>query len=321
MDRTPALDGIRAAAIAMIVAYHVDDRVVPAGYWGVILFFVLSGYLITRVLTAEEDRTGRIDVRAFYARRALRVLPPLVVFCAVLFATGTDWSRVAATLGFYANYARVDGMDLGLLTHTWFVAIVGHFYVVWPLVIAAVPRRHRVRVVGVLALAAIVWRVVAIQVASPGWVYNATDTNAAALLAGAYLGVARPGGWRWAGWSLPAVVALSLIPAFGERGAAFLWADFLALALGVLVLQHALTRPRWLEVSWLVSLGQVSYGLYLWHYVFVRIDIPLWTAVPLTAAATAGSWYLVEQPVQALRDRFRRRRRTPPKDRRLTAEA
>lgn len=297
MRRIPALDGLRALAIAMVVGYHIDSALVPAGHYGVILFFELSGYVVTGSLCAEKDRTGRISLGSFYRKRTLRLLPVLVAVCLAMVAVGTSWSRVAAVLGFYANYARIEGLDLGRLTHTWFIAVIAHFYVLWPLVIAAVRARHRARIVGALALAAIAWRATAVGVMSPGWVYNATDTNIAALLVGCYLAVARPAGWKLAGWSVPALAALVLVPAFGNTGTAVLWGGFAAMALGALMVQYALTGPPWLENRGLMRVAELSFGLYLWHYVFIRSDIALWLAAVLTLVATTASWYLLEQPV------------------------
>jgi len=196
MRYVPALDGLRAVAIAMVIGYHVDQTAIPAGYWGVILFFVLSGYLLTRQLTAEVDESGRIDLPRFYMKRAFRLLPALVVVCVVLLIIGVAWSQVVPALGHYANYARIAGQDLGPLTHTWFLAVMAHFYLLWPLVIAAVPAERRRLAVGLLALAALTWKAVATAVVEPGWVYNATDTNAAALLVGCFLAVARLRPWR-----------------------------------------------------------------------------------------------------------------------------
>lgn len=310
MERIPALDGLRALAIAVVAGYHLDREVVPAGFWGVLLFFVLSGYLITRLLAVERDRTGRIHLGIFYLRRGLRLLPALFIVCIALLAAGSAWSSVAPALGYYGNYARIGGVDLGLLTHSWSLAVEEHFYLVWPLVIAAVPARHRLRAVGLLALAAVVWRGIAIVVMSAGWVYNATDTNAAALLAGCWLAVARPTAARWAvwaGWSVPALAGLVFLPALGVEGPGFLWGGFLAIALSMAAIQFALTRPAWLEGRVVVWVGKVSYGLYLWHYVYIRSDIPAPVAIVLTFATTAASWYLVELPIQRWRRRLARR--------------
>ena len=310
MKRIPALDGLRAVAIVMVVGYHIDKTTVPAGFWGVIFFLVLSGYLITRLLSAEIDRYGEIDLRFFYLKRGIRLYPALIILCVVLVVGGTDWSQVLPTLGQYSNYARIEGFDLGLLTHTWFLAVMAHFYLLWPLVIAILPGRHRLLGVGLLALAAIAWRALAIGVMSPGWVYNATDANAAALLAGAFLAVARPRGWRFAGWAIPALLVLMLVPVFGERGSAFLWGPFIPVALGVLAIQYAITRPEWLETPSIVWLGKISYGLYLWHYIFLRIEMSVWVALPLTVVVAAASWYLMEKPLQRWRARFEKRERT-----------
>lgn len=308
MGRIDALDGLRAVAIAMVIGYHIDKSVVPAGHWGVPLFFVLSGFVITGSICAEVDRTGRLDLGSFYRKRLLRLYPAVLAVCLAMLAAGTAWSRVVPTLGLYANYARIEGLGLGRLTHTWFIAVIAQFYLLWPLVIRSLPARHRSRVIGGLAVVAIAWRAVAIGVLSPGWVYNAPDTNAAALFVGAYLAVAGPIIWRAAAkWSIPCLLALMLLPVFGDESRAVLWGGFVALALSAMAVQYAATGPAWLENRVLLRVAEVSFGLYLWHYVFVRSDIPLWTALILTVVATMASWWLVEQPVlrrdAKLRDR------------------
>ena len=298
MGRIPALDGLRTLAIAAVIAYHVDRDIVPAGHWGVPMFFVLSGFVITGSLCAEMDRTGRLDLGTFYRKRLLRLIPALTVVCIVMLAVGTTWSKVLPSIGLYANYARVEGVHLGRLTHTWFLAVIAHFYLVWPLVIGAIPARRRAVVIGGLAVAAIAWRAVAIGVMSPGWVYNATDTNAAALFTGAFLAVAAAPVWRAVvRWSIPALFGLMLLPVFGDTGRLVLWGGFLAMALSAFALQYASTGPTWLQHRWLLRIAEVSFGLYLWHYVFVRSDIPLWVAAIGTVAATLASWFLVERPI------------------------
>jgi peptidoglycan/LPS O-acetylase OafA/YrhL len=321
MRHIPALDGLRAVAIVMVISYHVDKTIVPAGYWGVILFFVLSGYLITRMLIDEVDRHGQLDLRFFYVKRGLRLFPALAVLCLVLLAAGIGWSQVGPAIAHYANYARIAEIDLGLLTHTWFLAVMAHFYLLWPLVIASVPAGYRRRAIGILAVAAIAWRVIAIETVSPGWVYNATDTNAAALLAGCYLGVARPRTSWLAHWSVPALLVLMLFPVFGEEGSAFLWGDFIAIALSVMAIQYAVSRPAWLENGILLWVGEISYGLYLWHYVFVNIEMAVWVAVPLSVAAAAASWYLIEKPPLSLSKRFDRRAEQSDREPRPPARA
>lgn len=310
MGRIAALDGLRTIAIAMVVAYHIDNDLVPAGHWGVPLFFVLSGLVITASICAEIDRTGTLDLAAFYRKRLLRLLPAVVAVCLALLIIGTPWSQVQPTLGLYANYGRIEGITLGRLTHTWFIAVIAQFYLVWPLVIGRLQPKHRPWVIGGLAVAAIVWRAVAIEVMSPGWVYNSSDTNAAGLFIGAFLAVAMPPVWRGAKWAIPALLGLMLLPVFGDTGDLVFWGGFVAMALGALAIQYASTGPAWLEHPVLLKIADVSFGIYLWHYVFVRSDIPLWSALVFTAVATVASWVIVEQPVLRLDAKLRARGRT-----------
>src|SRR5690606_12932870 len=179
MERIRGLDGLRALAIVMVMGYHASRPAVPAGFWGVILFFVLSGYLITNLLCAEVDRRGRIRIGNFYWKRALRLLPALIIVSILALLLGATWGNVIPALGYYANYARIAGVDLGMMTHTWSLVVEEHFYLLWPLVIAATPARSRVKVIGLILAASVVWRAIAVGVTSPAWVYNATDTNAA----------------------------------------------------------------------------------------------------------------------------------------------
>lgn len=296
MRRVDALDGLRAIALLMVIAYHLDKGVFPAGHWGVMVFFVLSGYLITRLLTREIDDTGGVDLRTFYAKRAVRLYPALLIMCVALVALGLDWRRTLPALGQYANYARIAGADLGVLTHTWFLAVMAHFYLLWPIVMARIPKRRRIAVVGTLFALAVVWRVVAIAVMSPGWVYNATDTNAAALLAGCLLAVVRPRSWRFAGLAIPALAVGMVLPVFGEQGAAFFWGGSAAIALGVLAVQYAVQGAGWMGAPVMGWIGEISYGLYLWHYVFLTVGVGAIPTLIISTALATASYYLIEKP-------------------------
>lgn len=91
------------------------------------MFFVLSGYLITRLLCAEHSKNGSISVGSCYWKRGVRLMPALIVVSLVV-VLGQQWLNVVPALGYYANYARIGGSDLGLLTHTWSLAVEEHFY-------------------------------------------------------------------------------------------------------------------------------------------------------------------------------------------------
>lgn len=311
MSRITALDGLRAVALLMVIAYHFDRERVPAGFWGVMVFFVLTGYLITRLLCEEKDRTGRIDLRAFYLKRAFRLHPGLILMSVVLVVFGLHWTRIWPALVGWANYSRVAGADLGVLTHTWFLAVVIHFYLLWPLAIRAIPSHRRVQVIGGLLAVAVAWRAIAIPVMGPSWVYNATDANAAALLAGCFLGVTRPRMWPHTGWAIPLMLALMFLPFFGEQGPAFLWGGFLAIGLGVVAVGHATADPKWLGSPPMVWMGEVSYGLYLWHYVFVTVGVPVVATIALTIILATASYYYVEEPAQKWLTSLEMWRRSP----------
>jgi peptidoglycan/LPS O-acetylase OafA/YrhL len=155
----PALDGLRGLAVLGVLVFHGGH--LRGGYLGVDAFFVLSGFLITSLLLVEADRTGRIGLRAFWARRFKRLLPALVVFVlgmavyAAVLASASELGRIRsdalATLGYVANWNAIFRQhgywelfsSPSPLEHTWSLAIEEQFYLVWPLVVAAlvsVPR-------------------------------------------------------------------------------------------------------------------------------------------------------------------------------------
>ncbi|WP_375402471.1 acyltransferase family protein [uncultured Sphingomonas sp.] len=163
-----SLDGIRAVAVSGVVAVHVGVPIAGGGT-GVEVFFALSGYLITRILVEEETRTGRIDLRRFYYRRALRLLPALAaVLLAVLFWALTFGGRLgeqlfsgAMALFYLMNLNRAFGWGSDLhLGHTWSLSMEEQFYFLWPFVLMAL--RPRWRLAGTLAMVALVcgWRAV-----------------------------------------------------------------------------------------------------------------------------------------------------------------
>ena len=189
------LDGIRGIAIALVVVFH---ALTPTGFFpgggtvGVQLFFVLSGFLITSILANEWRSTGRIGVGGFYRARLRRLMPALVVFLAVFalwaFISGSPrLLPVAVAATYVSNWARVAGVDLAEVGHTWSLAVEEQFYLVWPLLLLLVLRSRVPAVaVAIAAVALIAWRVV---LTNPDVTWDridyATDVNAAALLAGA----------------------------------------------------------------------------------------------------------------------------------------
>ncbi len=302
----PALDGLRALSVLVVLAYHADIRWLPGGFLGVEVFFVISGYLITALLVEERARTGRIDLRGFWVRRARRLLPALwlllvtvPIVAAVVARDAFDSLRaeVLAAFGYVTNWYLVLSdtsyfAELGrppLLRHLWSLAVEEQWYLAWPLVFAVATTlvRGRTRALvlpfAAAAVASAVWMAVLFTPdVDPSRAYYGTDTRAAGLLVGAALAC------FWAPWRTPQrriggveLEALAL-GSLAVLGAAVVWADeyqpllyqggFLVVALctatviAATVDDRCLALRRVLGTRPLVAIGVRSYGLYLWHW-------------------------------------------------------
>ncbi len=209
----PALDGLRAVAVIAVLLYHGGVTAMRGGFLGVDIFFVLSGYLITTLLFVEFGRTGRIELLAFWARRARRLLPALgVVFVGILLyalviAAPEELTRIRgdalASLGYVANWRFIfSGQSYfdqfaapSPFRHMWSLAIEEQFYFVWPVVVLLLLRwRPRLGLLArVFAVGAVLSAVLMAVLYSPGSdpsrVYYGTDTRSQALLVGATLAV------------------------------------------------------------------------------------------------------------------------------------
>ncbi len=208
----PALDGVRAIAVLAVLLYHGGVAWVSGGFLGVDVFFVLSGYLITELFLLEHDRSGRLDLKAFWLRRARRLLPALVLVVAfvavyaVFVADPAELARIrgdgTATLLYGANWwYAFSGQSYfeqfqapSPFRHTWSLAIEEQFYLLWPLLVAgglALLGRNTRRWVGALLLAAgasaVLMAVLFDPDRDPSRVFYGTDTRAQALLIGAAL--------------------------------------------------------------------------------------------------------------------------------------
>lgn len=140
----PALDGLRASAIVIVMCSHVGLQKVVPGQFGVTLFFFLSGYLITTLLRREVEERGRIDFRRFYLRRIVRILPPMYLTIgvfALLSLAGLikplAWTNLPFDVLFLSNYFPTSGMPIGL----WSLAVEEHFYFAFPVVFGLLARR------------------------------------------------------------------------------------------------------------------------------------------------------------------------------------
>jgi peptidoglycan/LPS O-acetylase OafA/YrhL len=237
----PGIDGLRAIAVAAVLFYHQDLGWARGGFLGVEVFFVVSGFLITSLLLREWDRTGAISLRAFWTRRARRLLPALVVMLAVVFVLGSlfvpDAAKelrgdTAAALTYVANWWMVFHHQsyfahMGrppLLQHLWSLAVEEQFYLLWPLVLVLAMRWFRrgrravlALAVGGAALSLTLMGLLAQPFTDNSRVYYGTDTRGAGLLIGAALAVvlAGPGLARVQSVRARAVVQVAAIAGLG----------------------------------------------------------------------------------------------------------
>jgi peptidoglycan/LPS O-acetylase OafA/YrhL len=214
----PGLDGVRALAVFAVVAYHIGttsaSTVLPGGFLGVDVFFVLSGYLITSLLIVEVQQTGRISIKNFYIRRARRLLPALFALLLVVAAIGAFWlpqqaarlkGDLLASLGYVTNwwliaenssYFATAGDRPPMLTHLWSLAVEEQYYLVWPLILVAFAavRARRGLMLTIVGAGIIGSMVVGYLLydpfSDPSRVYYGTDTRALAPLLGAFLAIA-----------------------------------------------------------------------------------------------------------------------------------
>lgn len=301
----PEIDGLRAMAVLAVLAIHVNSGRVPGGFLGVNLFFVLSGFLITRLLTEELKATGGIDFRAFYLKRALRILPPLCVAIALawlLWPSGRPFAPVLApVLLFYANL--VDAGSLSVLTPTWSLAVEEQFYIAWPVIIAICASQRRGHLLWILAAIMLGSCLLRAILLSTGFqietAYRLTPTRMDDLAAGCFaaLWVSTRGVPKWVTPGVVSAVAVVLCAMFilvKRDPFLFMTAGFSATAIlsAVLVVGTASGRldpalRAVLASRAAVYLGRRSYGIYLYHFpIFVALE-------PLRAYSSPLNFVLV----------------------------
>lgn len=344
-----ALDGVRGLFMIAFVTYHFGATFLSGMWVSINFFFVLSGFLITRLLVEERHRWGRIDVLAFYRRRIRRLLPALLALLTAVAAYGMfvapTWHRKAiggdilATLGYVMNWRLVEQGDQyffnrdvpSLLRHAWTLAIEEQYYIVAPLLLAAifaVLRTRQARVVALLlgALMLALWaaHVGFHELSDYPRAYYGTDMRGSALFVGSALGVAlavRPGGElvrmpsRWVGplgWGGLVLLLLSFFlispfsPWMWNQGGLLLNSLVTAGIVAALADPRPNLLARTLSVRPLVWLGVRTYGLYLWHWPlallldFTPVGNRLTSGIlgcTATVALAAVSYRYLEKPV------------------------
>lgn len=323
-DHIPALDGVRALAALAVVHGHLPDwaTFMPTAWGGlaVNVFFCLSGFLITRGLLENRDAKGALW--EFWKRRALRILPPMLIVIVIFAIVRPDWGTVAAGTYWYNFYAPYDH-TLHPLRHTWSLALEEQFYAIWPLVILFMPRPRAIRLV-ILAMAVPAILVFIYQFASQTeWrnevIFRWTPFQMCYLAVGAFIAIfeveirSKPRRYLMNGALLVVVGGLAYSFPVLHAGPQY-WFWVLLTAPGLFLIALSLAGFKGLgnfvlSFGALTAVGRVSYGLYLYHLpIFWAFDTeaaqawpPIILAVLLTALAVWTSWILIEKPALRLK--------------------
>jgi peptidoglycan/LPS O-acetylase OafA/YrhL len=303
--RIRPLDGLRAVAIGLVVAYHAQVPGFGGGGVGVELFFTLSGFLITGVLLRPRALTSG-GMKRFYIRRVLRLFPALIVaavFCvlyAALVLEGQARSfllteaatSLTYTTDFYLGYGHRAGNDWGTLGHTWSLGVEEQFYLVWPVAMLLLLRRFealrtRLSIVLLVAIADTAWRASLSARGLHEHVGFAFDTHVDVLLIGCALGLALPALGDQIAMHRQRAVTATAVAALGILGVVAmvpphlgifpLDTGYLVIALATAAIIVRLVVPatgpaasayvRIFSLAPVVWIGAISYGIYLWHVI------------------------------------------------------
>ena len=313
LGNRPALTGIRAPALALVVVYHFSNFGGPQGAWVALgIFFVLSGFLITSMLASEHQRTNGISLSRFYSRRAVRLLPPLLLTIALLGiyaafvyvqnAGSRLWGNAASALFYYQDYsaAFLREPNLAFLSQCWSLSVEEQFYLVWAaLLVVALKFGNRkaayaVAIAGIVACTANrMWLVLS----APHWslalasrTYYPFDTRGDALFVGSLLGLIATGGHLegWRPWAKHTLTLLALVSTgimvwiilnvnVVDRSLPLVWLPVSEITSAVIIAYFVIRPKGWgtrvMGISALVLIGNMSYTIYLIHWpIYIAIN-------------------------------------------------
>lgn len=327
-ERLPQLDGLRALAVTCVMAFHFIpgiDRIAPLGSIGVRLFFVISGFLITRILLQSRSLAPGEALRRFYIRRSLRIFP--VFYLVLALAALINIGPVRSTIGWHVTYLTnvylfERGAWHGSISHLWSLAVEEQFYLVWPFVVLSLSERRLAPVIVLLMCLAPISRIAiggpmnsvlptsCLDSLGAGALLALPATRDAMLRAGSMIGAPLLAGALALRVGGAGSVALEVMLDLGVSLSA-------AWLVGSAARRFAGAFGRLLELRSVSYVGSISYGLYLFHgfmpyalgrYVPGFVDMP-WTArAALLTAATVTvasiSWRVFESPILKLKDRL-----------------
>jgi peptidoglycan/LPS O-acetylase OafA/YrhL len=329
MHYNPALDGVRALSILAVVCFHCAVPGSGGGFIGLDMFFVLSGYLITSLL-ATEHRNGGIGIGQFYARRALRLYPTLLLLLAayvavapLLWPTDDRWLGAALSGLYLMDYAFAFWNPPLAIGHTWSLGVEEKFYLLWPLLLPLLLRARR-PVAWLLGafIAVTAWRYFVASTWEWKQAYFSFDTRMSGILLGAIAALTRLKVSRHALAiaSIALIIALAapFMPSLPARLAVegttlvITLAELCAFVLVCHVAEHG--ESGFLASRPMVYIGRLSYGIYLWHFpvVITLRDVhsqPWWITLSGTVLFSflmaALCLRLVDMPIKRWREKSR----------------
>lgn len=335
----PALSGVRFIAVFLVIFYHLGFQVVPGGH-GVMLFFVLSGFLITWLLLKENEKTGTVSLKGFFKRRIFRIFPAFYVYWIVAvvallaFTKNVPWAHAASAALYVSDYYyALHPESNNLFSHTWSLAIEERFYLCFPFLFVAFSRNlnRLVKVLAAIIVSVWLWRFILVYgfKVEDSYIYTAFDTRIDHLLVGCFLAVILKLEKFKSFWNaalknslMPLLTIVLLLSSiyFGSMDSlkykdtvGFLIEPIL---MGIFIVQVILfsATPIWKWLDWypVKYLGTISYSLYLYQQLTLYITtkflgeypfvIQAVCAVIVTIIAASLSFYLIEKPFLRLKN-------------------
>ncbi len=327
LGNRPPLTGIRALALFAVLAYHSNFSTAPGAWVSLQIFFVLSGFLITAMLSSEAQRTGKVSLKSFYARRSVRLFPPLLLtvallglyasFVSVVDAAHRIWGDSMAALFYYYDYREAfgKGAAFGFLAQCWSLSVEEQFYILWSILVVVAVAVHRRRLAYVFAIIGMV-----LSTADRLWLtfrdphfthatferaYYSFDSRADALFLGCLLGLMATDGLfsNWRRWAQLTLGAAALVgsaflvwlvfqaPLWQERLLVW-WMPLSTLASATLMVYFVICPKGWgskfAGLGVLVFIGDLSYTIYLLHW-------------PVYLAIGEGTFHLSYWPTELIR--------------------
>jgi peptidoglycan/LPS O-acetylase OafA/YrhL len=339
LSHIPTLDGLRAMAVFLVIFYHCGFLLAPASL-GLMMFFVLSGFLITWLLLRESEEQGSVSLYGFYRRRMLRIFPAFyaywigIVLLLLMAGKNILWPHAFSALFYAVNYYNAVHGDPGTaFSHTWSLAVEEQFYLLWPLAFIKLRNNLSKLTIFICGVILAVWlhRFVLCFVfnVDQAYFYSAFDARLDQIMMGCLLAVLLKRGVLMSFWKavcsslfLPVMVLMLLFASiyFGELLApryrdvfGFGLEPILIAILMVQAISFSSTlQMKWIEWPVVRYLGRISYSLYLYQQITVTFVqkqleahpevLQLIVAVAFTIIMAAASYHIIERPFLRLKN-------------------